>query len=61
MTLELLQSEGYQKIKEDLQFIMNCFRTMLLELGKHKVAHSLPWANPSGAMNAIAGGLKGTG
>ncbi|MEO0339069.1 MAG: phosphoenolpyruvate carboxylase [Bacteroidota bacterium] len=45
MTLDQLQQQGYQKIKKDLQFIMNCFKAMLIDLGEQKVAEVLPWIN----------------
>ena len=36
-------SRGFEKIHEDLSFLMHCFREVLEELGETKLAQSLPW------------------
>lgn len=36
---------GYQKIKDDLIFIMGCFKEMLTSLGEPLLAQQLPWVN----------------
>jgi phosphoenolpyruvate carboxylase len=34
---------GYQKINDDLSFLMQCFAEMLQNLGEHALAAKLPW------------------
>jgi phosphoenolpyruvate carboxylase len=36
-------SLGFEKIHEDLSFLMHCFREVLEELGELELAQSLPW------------------
>ena len=36
-------SRGFEKIHEDLSFLMHCFREVLEELGETALAQSLPW------------------
>jgi phosphoenolpyruvate carboxylase len=36
-------SRGFEKIHEDLSFLMHCFREVLEELGEHDLARRLPW------------------
>jgi phosphoenolpyruvate carboxylase len=36
-------SRGFEKIHEDLSFLMHCFREVLEELGETELAQSLPW------------------
>jgi phosphoenolpyruvate carboxylase len=36
-------SKGFDKIHEDLSFLMHCFREVLEELGEVELAQSLPW------------------
>ena len=38
-------ARGFQKIHDDLTFLMNCFREVLEELGEHYLARNLPWIN----------------
>jgi phosphoenolpyruvate carboxylase len=38
-------ARGFAKIHEDLQFLMQCFREVLIELGEDQLANSLPWIN----------------
>lgn len=38
---------GYQKIKDDLSFLMKCFAEMLENLGEHALAANLPWVGGS--------------
>jgi phosphoenolpyruvate carboxylase len=38
-------ARGFQKIDDDLTFLMNCFREVLEELGEHYLARNLPWIN----------------
>src|SRR5271156_304728 len=38
-------ARGFQKIHEDLAFLMNCFREVLEELGEDHLANNLPWIN----------------
>jgi len=37
--------ENADKIREDLQFVMDCFREVLTELGEGEVADRLPWSD----------------
>lgn len=46
---------GYEKIKTDLQFIMNCFKEMLESLGERNLAAQLPWVNPENAQHQTDG------
>ncbi len=39
-------ARGFQKIHDDLAFLMNCFREVLEELGENHLAANLPWINP---------------
>ena len=39
-------ARGFQKIHDDLAFLMNCFREVLEELGEDHLATNLPWINP---------------
>ena len=34
---------GFEKIDNDLQFLMRCFREVLIELGETEIANNLPW------------------
>ncbi|MBV8641561.1 MAG: hypothetical protein JO070_09240, partial [Verrucomicrobia bacterium] len=36
---------GFQKIHDDLAFLMRCFKEVLEELGENHLADSLPWIN----------------
>ena len=36
-------SSGLEKIDRDLLFLIDCFREVLLDLGQHELAQSLPW------------------
>ncbi|PEN13325.1 phosphoenolpyruvate carboxylase [Longibacter salinarum] len=36
--------ESAEKIHQDLQFVMDCFREVLRELGEEKLAQRLPWS-----------------
>jgi phosphoenolpyruvate carboxylase len=36
-------SRGFEKIHEDLSFLMHCFREVLEELGETELAQALPW------------------
>jgi phosphoenolpyruvate carboxylase len=36
-------SRGFEKIREDLSFLMHCFREVLEELGEQDLAKRLPW------------------
>ena len=36
-------SKGFEKIYDDLSFLMHCFREVLEELGEIELAQSLPW------------------
>jgi phosphoenolpyruvate carboxylase len=38
-------SRGFEKIYEDLSFLMHCFREVLEELGELELAQSLPWVS----------------
>jgi phosphoenolpyruvate carboxylase len=38
-------ARGFQKIHDDLTFLMNCFREVLEELGEDYLARNLPWIN----------------
>ncbi|MBV9105602.1 MAG: phosphoenolpyruvate carboxylase [Verrucomicrobia bacterium] len=38
-------TRGFQKIHDDLAFLMNCFREVLEELGENHLAKNLPWIN----------------
>ena len=38
-------ARGFQKIHDDLTFLMICFREVLEELGEHYLANNLPWIN----------------
>jgi len=38
-------ARGFQKIHDDLAFLMNCFREVLEELGEDHLATNLPWIN----------------
>src|ERR1700760_2893540 len=38
-------TRGFQKIHDDLAFLMNCFREVLEELGEDHLATNLPWIN----------------
>jgi len=38
-------ARGFQKIHDDLAFLMNCFREVLEELGEQHLADNLPWIN----------------
>jgi phosphoenolpyruvate carboxylase len=38
-------ARGFQKIHDDLTFLMSCFREVLDELGEHYLASNLPWIN----------------
>jgi phosphoenolpyruvate carboxylase len=39
-------ARGFQKIHDDLAFLMTCFREILEELGEGHLAANLPWINP---------------
>ena len=36
-------SRGFEKIYEDISFLMHCFKEVLEELGELELARSLPW------------------
>ncbi|MBV9489061.1 MAG: phosphoenolpyruvate carboxylase, partial [Verrucomicrobia bacterium] len=36
---------GFEKIGEDLAFLLTCFREVLAELGEAEIANRLPWVN----------------
>jgi phosphoenolpyruvate carboxylase len=38
-------ARGFQKIHDDLAFLMSCFREVLQELGEDHLAANLPWVN----------------
>ena len=38
-------ARGFQKIHDDLTFLMSCFREVLEELGELQLAANLPWVN----------------
>lgn len=38
-------AHGFQKIHDDLAFLIHCFREVLIELGEHELAGNLPWIN----------------
>ena len=38
-------ARGFQKIHDDLAFLMQCFREVLEELGEEHLASNLPWIN----------------
>lgn len=38
-----LEQRSHQKIEDDLGFIMNCFREVLVSLGEEELAKRLPW------------------
>ena len=38
-------ARGFQKIHDDLAFLMTCFREVLEELGEDHLAANLPWIN----------------
>jgi len=44
-----LETEGLQRIDDDLEFVMRCFAEVLRELGEADVASRLPWLDESGA------------
>ena len=46
-----LSNETVEKVREDLQFVMDCFREVLRDLGEDDLAAHLPWGEdaPSGA------------
>ncbi|MEM9720781.1 MAG: phosphoenolpyruvate carboxylase [Bacteroidota bacterium] len=46
MTKQAIQKQGLEKIQTDLQWVMSCFKTMLLSLGEVALADQLPWVNP---------------
>jgi phosphoenolpyruvate carboxylase len=48
-------TSGYQKIYQDLHFIMQCFKEMLDGLGEISLAQQLPWINSEDA--AVAANL----
>lgn len=45
MTKAKLELEGFQKIRQDLLFIMSAFKEMLGSLGEYNLANALPWIN----------------
>lgn len=42
-----LEQDGLQKIRTDLEWVMQCFKEVLEELGESSLANSLPWVNDS--------------
>ncbi len=38
-----LENRSHQKIEDDLQFVMGCFRDVLVSLGEEDLARRLPW------------------
>ena len=42
---EAYLGRGFQKIHDDLAFLMRCFKEVLEELGENHLANSLPWIN----------------
>ena len=51
MTKEAIQKQGLEKIQSDLQWIMSCFKSMLLSLGETELAERLPWVNDLQGVN----------
>ncbi|MCB0208517.1 MAG: phosphoenolpyruvate carboxylase [Anaerolineae bacterium] len=45
MSVNRLQEANFEKIHEDLEFIMDCFQEVLEELGEPELAQRLPWRN----------------
>ena len=45
MTKATLEQEGFQKIRQDLLFVMSAFKEMLESLGEQILADALPWIN----------------
>lgn len=45
MIVTSLREANFEKIHEDLEFIMTCFQEVLEELGEHELAQRLPWRN----------------
>ena len=45
MIVTSLREANFNKIHEDLEFIMTCFREVLEELGEQALAEQLPWQN----------------
>ena len=43
MIVTSMRQANFEKIDQDLQFVMQCFREILEEQGEHDVANSLPW------------------
>jgi len=43
MTAKNFQEANFEKIQSDLEFLMDCFREMLEELGEEELARHLPW------------------
>ncbi|MCB0197523.1 MAG: phosphoenolpyruvate carboxylase, partial [Anaerolineae bacterium] len=43
MSVKRLQEANFEKIYEDLEFIMDCFQEVLEELGEPELAQRLPW------------------
>src|SRR5689334_4986122 len=37
--------QGFEKTREDLAFLVTCFREVLAELGEVELANCLPWIN----------------
>jgi len=42
---EILEKQGLNKIREDLQWVMQCFQEVLEELGEKELTQVLPWIN----------------
>lgn len=42
---EILEKRGLEKIREDLQWVMQCFWEVLAELGEESLSRVLPWIN----------------
>lgn len=47
-------ASGFEKIDQDLKFLMGCFREVLLEIGEAEAARCLPWIEGSEVHDASA-------
>lgn len=53
MLLSSSRMANYEKIENDVRFLIDCFREVLHEIGEHQLAQSLPW-RPEGKADADA-------
>ncbi|MGE9291779.1 MAG: phosphoenolpyruvate carboxylase [Puniceicoccales bacterium] len=54
---------GFEKIDNDLQFLMRCFREVLMDLGEEEIAQHLPWIGerpPSAGVDLGPGMIQAT-